>query len=313
MMKPDNIGEAHNIALFNRELDQLLQTGELPGRKMDDDEQALIEIALDLAGADLAGLTKSRDELRERLMAMEIAMSEPVSGKMRWAAGLAALVIVAAASLALVPPLRAWAQEAIAQVVHLLITDAQTQEEQTFEQVQTTVPGEGAVFTVVPPSLEEVRQRVDFPVLVPRNFPESTEEDIYAPAWAAERNMTWTSESVFDYPEGVTVIGIYKRWYGVMIHQLRAGEERIEEFPVSDARVQEVVVRGQPGYWIEGAPTGLLESYGSIWPGDKVEPVWVLEDEDVLIWEENGMVYIIQAAKELGMEDLMRIAEALRE
>lgn len=312
-MKPDSISEAHSIARFNQELDQLLQTGELPGRQTDDDEQALIEIALDLAGADLAGLSKSRDELRERLMAMEFAMSKPVSGKMRWAAGLAALVIVVAASLALVPPFKAWAQEVIAQVGHLLITDAPTQEEQIFEHLQTTLPEEGAVFTIVPPSLEEVRQRVDFPVLVPRNFPESTEEDIYAPAWAAERDMTWTSESVFDYPGGVTVMGIYKRWYSVMIHQLKATAERIEEFPVSGARVKEVVVRGQPGYWIEGAPTGLLESYGSTWPGDKVEPVWVLEDEDVLIWEENGMVYIIQADTELRVEDLMRIAEALRE
>jgi hypothetical protein len=306
-------GRTDKIERFNQALEEILADGETRSEQLDAREMVMLSISEELARADLASLSKKKATLRKHLTATNYSTRKPHSGKLRWALGLVTVVVVMVTSLALLPQLRAWAQEVIAQVGHLLITDAPTYEEQIYEHLQTTTPQEGNVITSVPPSLEEVRARVDFLVLAPRNFPESEEADIYAPPWAADRDMTWTSEAVFDYAEGVTITGIYKRWYSVYIHQLKAPKDQSQEFPVSDARMQEVIVRNQQGYWFEGVPKGLLESYGSIWPTDKIEPVWVLEHQNLLIWEENGMVYIIQTDDELKLENLLAIADALSE
>ncbi|MBE0408944.1 MAG: hypothetical protein IBX69_04340 [Anaerolineales bacterium] len=314
MRKRDKVeGSLDRFDRFNQALEQVLETGEVYGEQLEHQEVEMLFISRELASADLASLSKKRSQVRERLKTTNYRTTKPSERKVRWAFGLAALLVLVVMSLALVPPLRAWAEEVIAQVGHLFITDGQTSAEKIYDQLQTATPGERKVFTVVTPSLEAVRRQVDFPVLAPRNFPISREPDIYEPPWAADGDMTWTSESVFNYQDGVTVIGIYKRWYRVHIHQLKVLNEQSQEFPVSGARTHEVVVRKQPGYWFEAAPTGLLESYGSMWPNDKIESVWVLEHQNLLIWEENGIVYIIQADDELDLEDLLVIAEALSE
>ena len=314
MMKSDGVEESMDrIERFNLALEAVIRKGEARDEQLGDHEAAMLSISRELIQADLGSLSKKRAETRNRLMAEKSSARKPVLSKVRWAAGVAVVVLLAVLSFATIPPLRAWAQEVIARIGHLIITDAPTYEEQFFEEMQTMSPGKGKASTVIPQSLQAVRARVDFPVLVPRDFPQNRGKDIYAPPWAIDRDMTWTSESVSDYQKGVTVSGIYKRWHSVNIHQLKLTDERVKEFPVSDARVQEVVVRNQRGSWIEAAPTGLLESYGSIWPNNKTESVWILERQDLLVWEENGVMYIIQADDELELKDLLTIAEALSE
>ena len=259
-----------------------------------------------LATANLAALSKDRITLRKRLLA---GKTFPAHQRTTWAAKAAAasalLLLVVVAAFAASPPLRTWAQEVLARVGNMIVTDAPTDAEQMLPGLLTATPEwvEGPS----PESLsqEEASRRVGFAVLVPRDIPKG--EDIYAPPGGAPWEDKWDICAVRNE---ALVVGIYNRWYGVRILQLRLTDEQSEDLAIGDADIVAVTVRGQTGYWIEEATTSmtLLSVVGSLKVPD---PDWQLANENILTWEEEGIVFVIYGDDELSQDELLTIAESL--
>lgn len=307
-MKKDMRFDPQVVERFNQELDHLLSTGELPAEARQDTlHNEMLSIANVLATAKLETLSKGRISLRNRLLSNEAPPAHrPKSRAMKvapvLALGLALLIIVFAVS----PPLRSWAQEVLARVGTLIITDAPTYAEQTLPILQTATPVYSERQELESLSQEEATRRAGFTVLVPRALPKK-EEDMYKPSWGTSWETTW---DIFEISNGVVVRGIYDRWYEVRILQLKLPDEQTEEFPIGDADVLEVTVRGQTGYWIEEAATTIIGGGGSIFHGMK-DIVWQLGYNNILTWEEDGIVYLMLADDELPLGELLTIAESL--
>lgn len=306
-MKKDMRFDCQVIERFNQELDRFLSTGELPAEiKQDALHNEMLSIANTLATTNLETLSKGRITLRRRLLSNEFPLAHRrMAWPMRLAPTLALLLLVVVTAFAVSPSLRAWAQEVIAHVGNLFITDAPTHAEQMLPRILTATPEPYERHPLELLSQEEATRRAGFAVLVPRDLPEG--EDIYKPPGGSSREPRW---NIYEIPNGVVVRGVYNSYYGVHIQQLRLPDEPSEEFPIGDAEVVEVTVRGQAGYWIEEAATSmtLLVTVGSLQVPD---PDWQIAYENILTWEEEGIVYLIQADDELSLGELLTIAESL--
>jgi hypothetical protein len=258
------------------------------------------------ATANLTALSKDRTTLRKRLLA---GKPFPAHRRATWTAKVATasalLLLVVVAAFAASPPLRTWAQEVLARVGNMIITDAPTDAEQMLPGLLTATPEwvEGPS----PESLsqEEASRRVGFAVLVPRDIPKG--EDIYAPLWGAPWEDKW---DIYAVRNEVVVAGIYNRWYSVRISQLKLTDEQSKDLAIGDADIVAVTVRGQTGYWIEEATTSmtLLSVVGSLKVPD---PDWQLANENILTWEEEGIVFVIYGDDELSQDEILTIAESL--
>lgn len=294
-MKKDMSFDHQVIERFNQELDRLLSTGELPAEvKQDALHNEMLSIANALATANLETLSKGRVSLRNRLLSNEASPAHrPTPRAMKMAATLVLVLALFITVFAVSPPLRSWAQEVLARVGALIITDAPTYAEQELPRLQTGTPERLRGPELESLSQEEASRRVGFTVLVPRNLPK------------------WKPQFIFHLDtDRVTVLGVYDGWYGVNIFQMKLTDEQEEEFPIGDADVLEVTVRGQTGYWIEEAATSLIGGGGSAFHGMK-DIVWQQGYNNILTWEEDGIVYLMLADDELPLGELLTIAESL--
>jgi hypothetical protein len=297
------------VEAFNRKLDRFLETGRIPeDAELEEQHLEMLSIARSLAAVNVMALSKGHATLRKRLLS-----NEALPGRQRMrrtttlATSLALLALILGLALAVSPPFRAWAQEVLARVYNLLITDAPTEAERALPMLLTATPQAGPSVALNALSPEEASLRVGFTVLVPRSIPEPAEEDIYAVPWGADRLDRWELDLIEN---GVVVFGVYKRWYPVRILQRKLPGGQEEEFPIGDARVKQVLVRGRTGYWIEEAATDIIGGGGSIFLGiDDVE--WQLAYNNILVWSEGGIVYAILGDDELTLDDLVTIAESL--
>jgi hypothetical protein len=308
-MKKDMSFDRQVIERFNQELDCLLSTGELPAEiKQDALHNEMLSIANALATANIETLSKGRVSLRNRLLSNEASLAHQPTPRAMKMVTIPALALVLLITLfAVSPTLRSWAQEVLARVGNLIITDAPTDAEQRLPRLLTATP-EFAETALAPPeslSQEEASLRAGFTVLLPRDIPKG--EDIYAVPWGIPWKDRW---NICAGPNWVFVAGVYDRWYGVHILQLKLPDEQIKDFPIGDADIVEVAVRGQTGYWIEETATGMTQ-LGVVGSLKVPDPDWQIAYENILTWEEEGIVYLIQADDELSLDALLTIAESL--
>lgn len=297
------------VEAFDRKLDRLLETGQMPeNAELDEQHLEMLSLAHSLATVDAMALSKSHGALRRRLLNNDTPVGRQRTRRtVKLSTAFAVLVSILGLALALSPPLRAWAQEVLGRVYNLLITDAPTEAERALPMLLTATPQAGQSVDLNTLSPEEASLRVGFTVLVPRSIPTAEEEDIYAVPWGVGRIDRWELDLIEN---GVMVFGIYNRWYTVRIleRKLPAGQQ--EEFPIGDARVNRVQVRGHTGYWIEEAATEIIGGGGSTFLGtDDIE--WQLAHSNILVWAEGEVVYLILGDDELSLDDLLAIAQSL--
>jgi hypothetical protein len=301
----------HNgfVEAFNRQLDHLLETGRMPeDAELDEQHLEMLYVAQSLATVNAGALSRSHATLRRRLLNGEALVGhQRMPRAVKLATTFASLALILGLALAVSSPFRAWAQEVLARVYGLLITDAPTEAERALPMLLTATPQAGPSVALNALSREEASLRAGFTVLVPRSTPQAAEEDIYAVPWGADRLDRWELDLIED---GVVVIGTYKRWYPVRILERKLTAEREEDFPVGDARVEQVRVRGHTGYWIEEAATEIIGGGGSTFLGiDDID--WQLAHNNILVWAEDEVVYLILGDDELSLDDLLAIAESL--
>jgi hypothetical protein len=201
----------------------------------------------------------------------------------RLALALAVLAAALAAALA-VPPVRA-------ALLDLVGLGGVTIER--VDELPPVTPARGLGLGA-PVSLAEARRRVDFPVRLP-------DEDTWG-----EPDAAYVSSS---FPGGaVSLLYGDERRVRLLVTQFRGSTEPalVKKMVAPRTRLEIVTVRGEPGYWIAGAPHGVVFRDAS---GEIRDDVFRLAT-NVLLWVEDGVTYRVEA--DVDRDTALAIAESLR-
>ena len=233
----------------------------------------------------------------------------------QWHPALAAILAVcllAGIFLAL-PPTQGWARGVIRAVVgKLTVISEQTWAERVWPEFESGEYEESC--ECVPQdwprhwTLDELQAQIDFPLLLPSYLPQGYHQDSLIPfpllssSPDDKRAQRWLSH------QGIQVV--YSD--GSPDGTICLNEGRIvgtKRFPVGQADVREVVVRGKPAVWVEGASLALKKSGFPI--GQITRN---LEAMNVLLWEEGDISFELSTT-DLGLplEEMLKIAESMSE
>jgi hypothetical protein len=216
----------------------------------------------------------------------------------RLATGFSLALLILLVVLVFSPPARAYAQEIIARIGNLLISDAPTYAEQFENKLQegllpTSDPdAEPEIIEWQPPALLtvaeaasqagfEIYDLVDIPAaykLISRGVMLANEDE-----GATRVSATWQS------PGGPLVFS-QTRVTGAGPHTL----------PVGEAPAEKVSVQGVAGIWIEGLR---LSTYVE---NNEVAPLYA----NLLIWEKDGFEFWLQSSASLSQAEMLTIANS---
>lgn len=232
-----------------------------------------------------------------------------------WRQAFAALLLGAAClvmAVWLYPPGRAWARAILAQSGPVTITDNPTLPEQMLTRTPTPLP------TEIPstPSPDDLKtnppgigmpeanvadaatasQMAGFAVLAPHYIP--TGYELLRIQLLQSRDGTFYEVSTeYDNP--------HERDGYFLLRQIYApsseGDVPAFEWPVGDAPVVELTVRGQPGVWVEQSNQG--QTYNEA--GEPVLSQW-----NMLLWQEDDFLFWF-FSKNLSQDETLKIAESL--
>ena len=143
-------------------------------------------------------------------------------------------------------------------------------------------------------SLAQARRRVRFPVPVPTRAGYDEPDAVY----------------VRDFPPGGLVSLLYgsEEEVRLLLTAFRGSSapELVKKVLGAETRIEQVVVGGELGYWIEGAPHAVVFRDAR---GRLVEDRYRLA-RNVLLWERRGLLLRLEG--EIERDEALRIAESLR-
>ena len=305
---------ANDVESFNRHLDALILDHHLPSEELESSHREMFTIALALTHNSFDSLSKTKASIQQEVI--NKPRTTPKKPSLRKVAAVGALlpIVTFVVACAVSPTLRARTKEVLIQIGHLVFTDDPTDAQRALPYIDTLRPTPvidetGEPHRWVPLTQEEASRLVGFQVLVPHDVPEQEWEKVFRPEWGNPKKISW---EIYESPAG----GIYVkcdcfRFHQVIIRQQRIKKVALEEFAIADAQATEVTVRGSKGYWIEDAPTSLVGGGGSAWSLTEDDIVWQISHENLLVWEENGILYMISGSDELSLEDFLLVAESL--
>ncbi len=224
--------------------------------------------------------------LAERLARQKAERPENLPRRAALALVLTAALLVIALST---PAIRALAQQIVHQVGNLLLTTGPSWGERALEMEKAGLAG-GTPMPLPNLDPETASAQAGFPILMPSYLPEG---------YTLAKIIVMKSETG-------TFVGVTYTSYEVLtlLQWKFTDPHDLVEFPIGQADVEEVEVRGHRGVWLEGCHGSILVGgAGRMWLGK----------ENVLIWEENGIIYQLQSGPEkpLSLEEMMRIADGL--
>ncbi len=305
---------ANDVESFNRHLDALILDDHLPSEELESSHGEMFTIAQALTHNSFDSLSNAKASIRQKVISNP--RTTPRRPSLRKVAAVGALlpIVTFIVACAVSPTLRTRTKEVLIQIGNLIFTNEPTDAQQALPYKDTLRPTPvidetGEPHRWVPLTQEEASGLVGFQVLVPHDVPEQEWEKAFRPEWGNPKKI---SREIYESPAG----GIYVmcdcfRFHQVIIRQQRIKEVALEEFAIADAQATEVTVRGSKGYWIEDAPTSLVGGGGSAWSLTEDDIVWQISYENFLVWEENGILYMLSGSDELSLEDFNLVAESL--
>lgn len=303
------------LELFSRRLDQLVQTHQLPTGKMDSTQRDMLEIALTLTSKPFPSARGLWDEIRTPATNhVTPSIHRHITKRRLVTLGLLFPVAIYLVACAVSPTIRTQTKRVLFQIGHLVFTNEVTDAQKAEPYLNTSWPTPPIEETSEPMvwvhlSQEDASREAGFQVLVPHDVPEQEWERKYRPEWGNPKEISW---GISMSPEGV--VHVYCecfRFHSVNISQQKVMGGKLDEFAIDNAHVNEIEVRGSRGYWIEDAPTGIVGGGGSIWSLTEDDIIWQVTNENYLVWEEDGTLYIISGSDELNLEDFQLVAESL--
>jgi len=302
------------VELFNNHLNLVIANRQLPLEYHDTFEREMLEIAQALANNDLDAVshlesqsenniinsTKIFNKRHPSWITITVAILVPLS----------AIIVACATS----PTLRARANEILFQVGHVLFTNKITDAQRAEPYLETPQPTPRILETSEPNrwralSQDEASQIAGFQVLVPGDIPEQPWEKAYRSEWDNPKKISW---KIFESPRGGIYIQCFCfRFQEVFISQQLITEGGLEEFAVADAKASEVYIGKNKGYFLDSAPTGIIGGGGSAWGLTQDDAIWQVAAENILVWEENGVLYLVRGSDELSLSDMLLVANSL--
>lgn len=305
---------ANDVASFNRHLDTLILDHHLPSEDLKPSHREMFTIALALAHNSFDSLSKTKASIQQEVIYKHRTTPKKTSLRKVAAVGTLLPIVIFIVACAVSPTLRANTKEVLIQIGNLIFTNEPTDAQQALPYIDTPRPTPvrdetGEPHRWVPLTQEDASRLAGFQVLVPHDVPEQEWEKAFRPEWGNLKEISW---EIYESPAG----GIYVRCDCFRFHQVNIWQQRsknvgLEEFAIADAQVTDVTVRGSKGYWIEDAPTSLVGGGGSMWSLTEEDIVWQISYENFLVWEENGILYMIRGSDELSLEDFVLVADSL--
>ena len=221
----------------------------------------------------------------------------------RWAAAVVMTLLVICFGLIWASPaMRVRAQAILAQVGLFVLTDEPTLMEQTLaetpEPITPEPPPSDALQPISASSLDEAREQSDFPIFTPGYVPEGYElnQPQAYELFCCHDGETNEVATTYFSPEGQ---------YLIMIRQIRSATDSTESllttFPIGDASVVDVNVRGQEGIWVDGSLQGSHQNED----GTRELTAW-----NILLWQEDEFLFWIYN-NGLSMDEAVKLAESL--
>lgn len=254
-----------------------------------------------------------RQQLHDRLQARLQQLQDEEKAQMsrkerptrfsRWrlAAAVAALLIAGVALIWAFPESRARAQEILARIGGFILTDEPTLQEQaltrTPEPIATTTALQNGNQPDYFSTLDEAREQADLRIYSPQAVPEGyslNQPQAYA-LFCCQDNRTVEVATTYisaDYEDLI------------IIRQIRlSGENQdpLQTFPIGDAPLVDVMVRGQEGVWVDGSLQGSRQNES----GTTELAAW-----SILLWEEDGFLFWIYN-NALSLDEALELAESL--
>jgi len=201
--------------------------------------------------------------------------------------GLMALMVLGVLT---VPPLRALAQDLLRQIGRITVSDAPSYYD-VYSQQPTISPNSTPIPDITPQiyenrllSLDEVSRLADFTVYAPSYLP--------ARYRIGSRDL-WQSDGLksvtTSYHNPITYDGLSISQSIYAVNE----PDQTRQFPVGDAEMVDVMVRGVGGLWVEGVTT---------WPEGSTL--------NMLFWQEGDFTFMLQTSR-LSQAEMIRIAESL--
>jgi len=311
----DRTPSLDELEIFSRRLDQLIQMHRLPTGVMDSTHREMLEIALTLTHKPLPPARQIQDEIQKQITFYRNPSSRThISKRKLVTLGLLVSIAIYIVACAVSPTIKTQTKKVLFQIGHLLFTNEITNAQKAEPYLNTPRPTPRIEETIehqvwIQLSQEDASREVGFQVLVPHDVPEQEWERAFRPEWGNIKKISW---EIYKSPEGgINVFCDCFRFHSVTILQQKAIRGYLDEFAIDNAQVREVEVRGVRGYWVEDAPTGIIGGGGSIWSLTEDDIVWQVTFENYLVWEENGILFMISGSDELNLEDFQLVAESL--
>ncbi|MCA0453823.1 MAG: DUF4367 domain-containing protein [Chloroflexi bacterium] len=287
------------VKAFNHDLDQFLTTGEMPTLPVVAQDEPLRVLADQLAHTDLSAdsqrLPTIRQHLLETASTLQISRTQMRSSYPTWrglrmvAIGLTALLIISAIVLA-VPPLRTFAQDVLRQIGAITVSNNPTGFD-VYSAQPTPPPNSTPIPNITPQvyemrhlSVEQASALTGFRILIPAYLPpqyRSSSRDVWQRNGMNSVTVNYYNHKLDDG------LSLYQTIYDLN------NPLQTREFPVGDAPITDVRVRGYNGVWAEQVST---------WPlGAGI---------NMLIWQEGEFTFMMQSQK-LPLAEMLKIAESL--
>jgi len=233
----------------------------------------------------------------------------------QWRPALAAILVICllASIVFALPPAKSWARGVIRAVMDkFTVTREQTWAERAWPEFESGEYEES--YERVPEdwprhwTLDELRAQIDFPLLLPTYLPQGYHQDSLIPLPLP--SFPPDDEQAQRQPSYRGIQVIYSD--GSPDGTICLNEGRIvgtKRFPVGQASVREVLVRGKPALWVEGASLALQKSS---FPVGQITRN--LEAMNVLLWEEGDIGFKLSTTDlDLPLEEMLKIAESMSE
>lgn len=223
-----------------------------------------------------------------------------MKGEMKHKTILVPLVLVAFISVTFFTytPMRALAQDILAQFKSVIITGVSTGVER--DRIPTPIGQSTSTPMVIPLRIlpvEEANQEAGFEVLYPI-YISSGYQLIARGVHHSEAGVSVSTKYAMVGTTYDPTYGIEEGTLSIRLIQTRYTPDFMAEHPVGDAPTTEVTVREQPGLWVEQAAMGCCDEHGNV----------LLSN--LLVWQEGDIFFDLRS-DDLPLEEILRIAESL--
>lgn len=304
------MNEQEHIIQFNSDLDRVIYA-----RRSHQDvgeTDPLIQVALLLAETDLSHESTQLEAIRARLLAQVTAL-ESKAGKdgtsrgeitmrrnkfLRAFAMSAAIFAVLSTTVLTIPPLRALAQELMAQIGLFQFTNEQTIAQEKEGQLYET-PEAGTPFINSVLSIDIAGQQAGFGIYEPRYMPSGyVFSSRSVDDWSDRTGIEVRSDFMFSSTDRQNFEPDF-----ITLHQIHFDDPQSPpiQWPIGDTQPVEVIINSHIGIWLENTPTGYNVSEDNTY-----EVLGV----NILTWEQDGYTFYISNLN-LGLDELLHVAESL--